>query len=149
MQFPSLETEISISKNFWNSVIVVPTVERFSPKVDRNRIYVRITLNIKFHQILCINSQAKFATKFLSSRHFPEIIKSCSKYPKTCKSIKNRKSKIFTKRILSSIYIEESKNVTHNSKSLGIKNCHNLYISFKEWQKMLRKYHYIFRWCNS
>ena len=42
-------------------------------------------------------------------RHFPEIAKRCSEHPKTCKSIKNRKSKIFTKPIVSCIYIEESK----------------------------------------
>ena len=43
-------------------------------------------------------------------RHFPEILQSCSGHPKTCKSIKNRKSKICTKPILSSTYVEESKN---------------------------------------
>ena len=42
-------------------------------------------------------------------RHFPERVKSCSGHPKMCKFIKNRKSKIFTKPILSSIYIEDSK----------------------------------------
>ena len=45
-----------------------------------------------------------------TDRHFPEIVKSCSGHPKTYKSIKNWMSKIFTKPILSSIYIEESKN---------------------------------------
>ena len=50
----------------------------------------------------------KLATKFLSQthrhadRHFPKIVKSCSGHPETCKSIKNRKSKICTKPILSS-----------------------------------------------
>ena len=46
-------------------------------------------------------------------RHFQKIVKSCSGYPKTCKSVKNRKSIIFfTIPILSSyIYnIEENKN---------------------------------------
>ena len=42
-------------------------------------------------------------------RHFPEIVKSYSGHPKTCKSIKNRKSKNCTQTILSSTYIEESK----------------------------------------
>ena len=61
-----------------------------------------------------ISSRATLATKFLSQphrqtdRHFPEIVKSCSGHPKTRKSIKNRKSKIWTKPILSSTYIEES-----------------------------------------
>ena len=45
-----------------------------------------------------------------TGRHFPEIVKSSSGHPETCKFIKNRKSKICTKTILSSIYIEESKN---------------------------------------
>ena len=45
-----------------------------------------------------------------TNRHFPEIVKSSSGYPKTYKSIKNRKSKILTNQILSSIYVEESKN---------------------------------------
>ena len=44
-----------------------------------------------------------------TDRHFPKIVKSCSRNPKTCKSIKNRKSKICTKSILSS-YVEGSKN---------------------------------------
>ena len=74
-------------------------------------------LNIKFHEVLFINSWTTLATKFLSLTHtdtqtdwhFPEIVKSCSGHPKTCKSIKNRKSKICTKPILSSIYIEESR----------------------------------------
>ena len=33
--------------------------------------------------------------------HFPEIVKSCLGHPKTCKTIKNRKSKICKKPILS------------------------------------------------
>ena len=41
--------------------------------------------------------------------HFPEIVKSCWGHPKTCKSIKNKKSKICTKPIFYSVYIEESK----------------------------------------
>ena len=44
-----------------------------------------------------------------TDRHFPEIVKSCSGHPKTCKFIENWKSNIFTKSIHSSIYIEESK----------------------------------------
>ena len=44
-----------------------------------------------------------------TGRHFSEIVKSCSEHPKTCKSIENWKSKICTKPILSSTYIEESK----------------------------------------
>ena len=51
-----------------------------------------------------------FVTHTQTDRHFPEIVKSCSGHPKTCKSIENRKSKICTKPIFSSTYIEESKN---------------------------------------
>ena len=54
--------------------------------------YVRTTLSIKFHKILCIISGATLATKFLShtqtDRHFPEIVKLGSGHPTTCKSIK-------------------------------------------------------------
>ena len=39
-----------------------------------------------------------------------KVVKSSSKHPKTCKSIKNQKLNIFTKPILPSIYTEESKN---------------------------------------
>ena len=45
-----------------------------------------------------------------TDRHFPEIVKLLSGHPKTCKSIKNQKSEIFTKPILSFIYIEKRKN---------------------------------------
>ena len=81
-------------------------------------------LNIKFHEILFISSRATLATKFLSHTHrhtdwlFPEIVKSCSGHPKTCKSIQNRKSKICTKPILSSIYIEESKKYKRNKEKI-------------------------------
>ena len=44
-----------------------------------------------------------------TDRHFPKIVKSCSGHPKPCKFIKNRKSKICTKPILSSTYIKISK----------------------------------------
>ena len=44
-----------------------------------------------------------------TDRHFPEVVKSCSKHPKTCKSIKNQKSKICTKPILSSMHIDMQK----------------------------------------
>ena len=46
-----------------------------------------------------------------TDRQFPEIVKSCSGYSKACKSIKNLRSKICTKPVLSSMYIVESKNI--------------------------------------
>ena len=65
---------------------------------------------------MCTSSGSAHATKCLShthtDRHFPEIVKSCSGHPKMCKSIKNWKSKIFTKPMLSSIHIEENKKKT-------------------------------------
>ena len=46
---------------------------------------------------------------FATDTHFPKIIKLCSGHPKTCKSIKKRKSKICTKIKLFSVYEEENK----------------------------------------
>ena len=67
-----------------------------------------------------LGSRATLVTKFLShthrqrdrqtDRHFSEIVQSCSGHPKTCQSIKNRKSKNCAKAILSPTYIEENKN---------------------------------------
>ena len=53
-----------------------------------------------------------------TDRRFPEIVNLFSGHPKTCKSIKNWQSKIFMKPILSSIYVEESKNHHWFSKHL-------------------------------
>ena len=68
---------------------------------------------MKFHAlVLELHLPQNFCHAHID-RHFSEIAKSCSGHLKTCKSIKNRKSKICTKPILSSIYIEESKNIHH------------------------------------
>ena len=48
-----------------------------------------------------------------TDRHFPKIVNSCSRHPKTRKSMKNRKSKICTEPLLFSIYVEESKKKLH------------------------------------
>ena len=53
-----------------------------------------------------------------ADKHFPEIVKSCSGQPKTCKSFKNQKSKICTKPMLPFIYIEESNNIKVNKVKL-------------------------------
>ena len=58
--------------------------------------------------------------------HLPEIVKSFSGHSKTFKSIKNWKSKIFTKLILSSIYIEESKMFVKIIKKKS--KCENVFI---------------------
>ena len=55
-------------------------------------------------------SQTHRQTHRQTDRHFPEVVKSCSGHPKTCKSFINRNLIICTKPILSSTYIEESKN---------------------------------------
>ena len=45
--------------------------------------------NIIFHKLLVV--------QYDTDRHFPEIVKSKSGHPKTCKYTKNQKSKIFDK----------------------------------------------------
>ena len=73
-------------------------------------------LNIKFREILFTSSRAVLATELLShtdrhtDNHFPKIVKPCSKHLKTCKSIKNRKLKLFMGAIPFFTYSEESKN---------------------------------------
>ena len=51
-----------------------------------------------------------FCHTHTDTQHFPERVKPCLGHLKTCKSIKIGKSKICTKPILSSTYIEESDN---------------------------------------
>ena len=75
--------------------------------------FYSLVLELHLPQNFChthTDTQTHRHTDRQTDRHFPEIVKSCSGHPKTCKSIKNRKSRICTKPILSSIYIEESKN---------------------------------------
>ena len=108
-------------------------------------------LNTKFHEILFISSRATLATKFLSHthrhtdrqthRHFPEIVKSCSGHPKTCKSIENWKSKICTKPILPSTYIEESNKHVHvlifkNIFSNRVVICEPTFVNFCNFAKI-------------
>ena len=68
--------------------------------------FCSLVLELHLPQNVCLTH-----TDTQTDRHFPKDISNlCSGHPKTCKSIKNRKSKICTKPILSSTYIEESKN---------------------------------------
>ena len=89
-----------------------PRVEQFSRKAARHQ--YMLTLNIDFHEILWIRFRATLAIKILSHTQTQRQIlsrnirKSCSRQPKAYKSIKNWKSKIFTKPIFFFIYIEES-----------------------------------------
>ena len=56
-----------------------------------------------------------------TGRHFLKIVKSWPGHPKTCKSIKNRKSKIWTKPILSFIYTCPLLALLVNSHSQGLR----------------------------
>ena len=62
-----------------------------------------LVLELHLPQIFCHTDTKR-------GRHFPEVVKSGTGHPRTCKSTKKRKSKIFKKRMLSSTYVEESKN---------------------------------------
>ena len=70
--------------------------------------FCSLVLELHLSQNFC-HRHTDSQTHTQTDRHFPEIVKSCSGHPKTCKSMKNRKSKICPKPILSSTYIEESK----------------------------------------
>ena len=101
MQFHPIETEISLSWKFWKKCDYSATCWAIPFKSRWRPVYGRIILNIKFHEILCFSSWATLAIFFLSQtdRHFPVTVKSWSGHPKMCKSIKNRKSKVFLKKI--------------------------------------------------
>ena len=103
-----------IPKNPENVWLQRHLLNDFHQKLIETNLYWGI-LNTKVHEILFVSSPAILATKFLShtqtDRHFPEIVKSCSEHCKTCRFIKNQKSKICTKPIFSFTYIEESKNI--------------------------------------
>ena len=65
---------------------------------------------------------------------FQNIIKSCSGHPKACRSIKNRKSKFYTKPIHSLIYVEDCKNKYMSSmgvKTITKSSCSNLRFQMK------------------
>ena len=106
------------------SVTTVPPVERFLPKIEA-LIYVRIILNIKFHEILCITSRVTLAAKFLSHTHSQTDIGQINRQTffrnteivfKTSQRHVNP-SKTGNRKFLRSqcfffIYIQESKNVS-------------------------------------
>ena len=104
-------------KNSGKSGTTVPPIERCEP----NQISTCVVNNkiSSFTKFCVLNIQLEITQNFYNThteahRHFPKIIKSCPGHFKMCKFIKNLKSKIFTKWILSSIYIEESKrHITH------------------------------------
>ena len=75
--------------------------------------FCSLVLELDLPQNFC-HTHTDTQTHRQTDRHFPEAVKSCSGHPKTCKSIKNWKSKICTKPIFSSIYVEESKKKTLN-----------------------------------
>ena len=74
--------------------------------------FCSLVLELHLPQKFChthTDTQTHRHTDTQTYRHFPEIVKSCSGHPKSYKSIKNWKSKICTRPILSSTYIEKSK----------------------------------------
>ena len=71
--------------------------------------FCALVIELHLPQYFCHTHTERY-TQRETDRHFPEIVKLCSGHPKTCKSMKNSKSKICMKPILYSIYIEESKN---------------------------------------
>ena len=89
-------------------------------------------------------------TDIQTDRHFLKIFRSCSGHPKTWKSIKNRKSKICTKPILSSTYIEESKNcmelrvqMLHGMKLIGL---HSQFLLCNVPNAFLSKCNFMLAW---
>ena len=67
------------------------------------------TLVLEFRRkSFVIHTQSDTQRDKQTDRHFSEIVKSCSGHPKTWKSIKSWKSKIFMKSIFSFVHIEES-----------------------------------------
>ena len=71
-------------------------------------------LNVNFHEILCYNSWARAATKFvphahsLADRNYSELVKVYLGHSETSKSINKWKSKIFAILIFSSYkYVRE------------------------------------------
>ena len=71
-----------------------------------------LVVELHFPQNFCPHRQ--------TYRHFPKILKWYSGHPKTCKSIKNRKSKISKNPIFLSIYREESNNFENEDISARI-----------------------------
>ena len=67
-----------------------------------------LVLTLEWPQNLC-HTQTDIQADIPTDRHFIKIVKSYSEHPKTCKSVKNQKSKIFTIQILSS-YTEYRRN---------------------------------------
>ena len=74
-------------------------------------------MHAKFCMIPCNGIWGKNFIRFLEKKCYSSAsyrttcTQSCSGHSKICKSIKNPKSKILTKPILSSIYIAESNNM--------------------------------------
>ena len=54
--------------------------------------FCSLVLELHLPQNFC-HTHTDTQTYRQTDRHFPEIVKSCSGHPKTCKSIENRKSK--------------------------------------------------------
>ena len=73
--------------------------------------YGRVQLNIMLYEIQCIHSWVVVITKclFCIDIHFPRMVKSCLRHPKTCKSTKITSLKSLWKIYGHLIHIEEIK----------------------------------------
>ena len=88
--------------------LCVQEIENFLSPTERCApVYVKMQLNVKFHAIPSINFCASAVINLVphkdrpTDKNFVKIVFSCLGLYKTCKSIKNRNSKIFTVPILS------------------------------------------------
>ena len=66
--------------------------------------------------VLELHLPQNFCHTHTDRQTFSETDKSCSEYPKTYNSVKNRKSEICTKPILSSVYIEDNRRKIENTR---------------------------------
>ena len=96
LQFYPTKAEIYLSQKMQKSAQVPPDV--VWTKLLSAPIYVKMKLNLKFHYILCSNCYKNCDTRAHTNRYiqiFQNLSNRSFRQDKTCKSIKNRKSKIF------------------------------------------------------
>ena len=109
--------------------------------------FCSLVLELHLPQNFC-HTHTDTQTDRQTNRHFPEIVKSCSGHPKTCKFVENRKSKICTKPMLSSTYTEESNNyicsalVLHTALLWSLIECwlYHCYWKFIMWKSIWTAY---------
>ena len=111
MCFHATEAEDWLSPKFWkklNSSIIFWASFIKSWQII---IYIRVKLVIKFHKVRCISFKVTFTAKclFYKYRYFSKIVKSCSRHPKTCKTLKTESLNFLQKKYFHLIYTEETK----------------------------------------